>query len=229
MERLSDLPALPPAGASSFVPPCGVRVRSSGSGGCWRRGSSLLCAALIGLSVFAFGARDAYAQPFTFLQPGFTQELIGIGVPTDSTHIFGGIAFGPHDATRCTTPLLGCVWTVNCLFQTAGEPMFEFDLAAGLTEGTSPVTNYHPLVPGGDLTLNGAFASGAGCGLVNHPDGFLYSNINDGNHGVARLDATTGAVVATLGAGFPVGAVKSRVYYALKALRVVLAERGVSP
>jgi RNA polymerase sigma-70 factor, ECF subfamily len=29
--------------------------------------------------------------------------------------------------------------------------------------------------------------------------------------------------------GIPVGAVKSRVYYALKALRVVLAERGLSP
>jgi RNA polymerase sigma-70 factor (ECF subfamily) len=29
--------------------------------------------------------------------------------------------------------------------------------------------------------------------------------------------------------GIPVGTVKSRVYYALKALRVVLAERGVSP
>jgi RNA polymerase sigma-70 factor (ECF subfamily) len=29
--------------------------------------------------------------------------------------------------------------------------------------------------------------------------------------------------------GIPVGTVKSRVYYALKALRVALAERGVSP
>ena len=29
--------------------------------------------------------------------------------------------------------------------------------------------------------------------------------------------------------GIPVGAVKSRVYYALKALRVFLAERGLSP
>lgn len=29
--------------------------------------------------------------------------------------------------------------------------------------------------------------------------------------------------------GLPVGTVKSRVYYALKALRVLLAERGVSP
>ena len=28
--------------------------------------------------------------------------------------------------------------------------------------------------------------------------------------------------------GIPVGTVKSRVYYALKALRVVLAERGVA-
>jgi len=29
--------------------------------------------------------------------------------------------------------------------------------------------------------------------------------------------------------GIPVGTVKSRVYYAIKALRLVLAERGVSP
>lgn len=40
-------------------------------------------------------------------------------------------------------------------------------------------------------------------------------------------DRTVNAAAEVL--GIPVGTVKSRVYYALKALRVVLAERGVSP
>lgn len=32
-----------------------------------------------------------------------------------------------------------------------------------------------------------------GCGIAYHPDGFVYSNMNDGTHGVSRIDLATGA------------------------------------
>ncbi len=106
----------------------------------------------------------AIAAPFTFLQAPFTQEVFGVA-PT----FIGGLAFAPD----------GDVWADECLF--GGSPLFRFDLQTTIIVNS---TTIHPLVAGSP------FASAAGCGLTNHPDGTLYSNTSAG---VTNLDADTAA------------------------------------
>jgi hypothetical protein len=87
-------------------------------------------------------------KSFTFLEPGFTQEITGV-----TPHFMGGVAFAPD----------GDAWVNDCAF--SGSELHRFDI-----QGIAPEvfgTRLHPesVVP-----------SNAGCGMTNHPDGFIYSN-----------------------------------------------------
>ena len=123
------------------------------------------------------GLSQAQAQPIIFLQSGFTQALVG-HAPLGMDMFFGDLAFAPN----------GDVYTDIC--QADGSPLYRFDLQQTITDhGTTD----HPQAPGSP------FASNAGCGLTNHPDGTLYSSVDNGTNGVANLDANTGALIRTFG------------------------------
>jgi len=106
-------------------------------------------------------------QPFAFLQSPFTQQLYGT-----ISSFSGGIAFAPN----------GDVWVDGCA--SSGGSLYR------LAHGTTYQQN------GSTLHTQTVVSSNAGCGLTNHPDGYLYSNTDAG---VAKLDSNTGAPIATLG------------------------------
>src|SRR5437899_2995816 len=83
-------------------------------------------------------------QSFTFLQPGFTQTLVGNAPP-----FFGGVSFAPN----------GDVWVDDCAF--SGSPLYRFVFATTVPDGHGG--SEHPQAAGSP------FASNAGCGLTNHP------------------------------------------------------------
>ena len=63
--------------------------------------------------------------------------------------------------------------------------------------------------------------SAGGCGIVYHPDGTLYLNMNDGVHGVANVNPATGALIRYLGTpgnavGIAVDPVSNHIVYADK-------------
>src|SRR5215813_4563776 len=101
-------------------------------------------------------------KSFTFLTAGFTQEITGV-----SSDFMGGIAFAPD----------GDVWVNDCNF--SGSHLHRYDLQGVAAEVNS--TKLHPetIVP-----------SNAGCGMTNHPDGFIYSNTS---LGVVQINASSGA------------------------------------
>jgi hypothetical protein len=101
---------------------------------------------------------------FTFLQSGFTQTLFG-----NAPAFFGGGAFAPN----------GDVWVDHCFG--SGSPLTRFVLATTTPDGHGGLE--HPQAAGSP------FASNAGCGLTNHPDGTLYSNTS---LGVIYIDPNTG-------------------------------------
>jgi len=86
--------------------------------------------------------------PFSFLAPGFAQELFATA-PT----FLGGMAFAND----------GDLLVNSCYF--SGSPLHRFD-----TQTTEAVhgSSIHPLIA--------TIPSNAGCGLSNHPNGTLYSN-----------------------------------------------------
>ncbi|HXR74453.1 MAG TPA: hypothetical protein VN737_00685, partial [Bryobacteraceae bacterium] len=112
------------------------------------------------------GALEAQ-NSFTFLQGGFTQTVYGNARSSD---IFGGIAFAPN----------GDLWVDQCFF--SGSPLNRFVSGTTMSDGHGGLE--HP------QAVASPFASNAGCGLTNHPDGTLYSNTG---FGVVNLDANTGA------------------------------------
>lgn len=107
-----------------------------------------------------------YADPYSLMQAGFTQELFAVA-PT----FFGGVAFAPD----------GDVWVDEC--QGGDGLMYRFDQQSTYISNGSVL---HPQVSGSP------FSSGAGCGLANHPNGSIYSNTEQG---VVRIDGNTGAVL----------------------------------
>lgn len=89
--------------------------------------------------------------PFTFLQPGFTQQLYGV-----SPSFLGGVAFAPD----------GDPWADNCSFN--GSPLHRWDAQSTITVNGTVI---HPRTQ---------VSSNAGCGLTNHPDGSMYTNTDGG-------------------------------------------------
>jgi hypothetical protein len=122
-------------------------------------------ATLASVSLFAAG------QSFLSLQTGFTQELSGVTqMPSDTdgfATVLGGIAFAPD----------GDIWAADCVF--TGTRLHRFDVQTVIPpiHGTSAI---HPET---------IVQTQGGCGLTNHPGGFLYSNSTEG---VWKLDASTG-------------------------------------
>jgi hypothetical protein len=107
-------------------------------------------------------------KSYLTLKAGFTQELISSGPISNVT----GAAFAPdHD-----------VWFTDC----GGGHIYRIDLQ-------TPAAPVH----GSNLFTVGpavAIPDGNGCGLVNHPNGSLYTNASAG---VVRLNANTGAEIGT--------------------------------
>ncbi len=91
------------------------------------------------------------AEGFTFLQPGFTETLIGV-----HSGFLGGVAFAPN----------GDPLSDGCPF--SGGPLFRF------AQGSTFAQN------GSTLHTESVEASAAGCGLANNPNGALYSNTDSG-------------------------------------------------
>jgi len=136
---------------------------------------------------------QAQNVPFTFLQPGYTQEIFGAATVTNT---MGGIAFAPD----------GDVWVKGC---GSSGALLRFDGGRTVTvNGTS----LHPL-----QALPTATATAAGCGITNHPDGRIYLN---SAVGAQRIDADSGAVLGVVGPpgngyGITVDPQTNRLVYAL--------------
>lgn len=114
----------------------------------FRRRLLVALAASIGLLLIA---RCVWADPFTFLQPGFSQELYGV-----APRLLGDVAFAP-DAD---------VWAPNCIGSAT-----RFDQQATTVIHSTTV---HPEAAGSP------FPTSDECGVANHPNGFLYANSSDG-------------------------------------------------
>ena len=108
------------------------------------------------------------AHSYTSLEAGFTQELLAVN-PDGGT--VAGAAFAAD----------GDPWFTNC----DSGSIYRIDL-----QGTAPAQGTSPLHPTTRVD------SDAGCGLVNHPNGSMYSN---GGVGVVRLDRETGAQIGNPG------------------------------
>ncbi|MCA8943276.1 MAG: hypothetical protein KDB80_12005 [Planctomycetes bacterium] len=123
-------------------------------------------ALLVGCASLAFTTGTS-AQTFTFLEAGFTQELWG-------THdgFLGGVAFAPDGDVLAN----GCQGYLG--------PLFRWDSQSTIVVNGTAI---HPELA--------SMPSDVGCGMVNHPDGGLYSNTLQG---VKRIDPDTGLL---LGAG----------------------------
>jgi hypothetical protein len=124
---------------------------------------------LLGIAALTAMVITVWALPFLFMQAGFTQE-----VWAPSPEFMGGVAFAPDDD----------VWVTNCSF--FNGTLRRFDAQSTVVVNGTVI---HPQI------LNQA--SSVGCGITNHPDGFLYSNTS---LGVTRQNANTG-----LPAGGPFG------------------------
>ncbi len=107
-------------------------------------------------------ATAAHAQSFTFLQPGFTQELYAT-----APGFFGGVAFAPN----------GDLWVTPCVAGNGSLGRFSATLTTNI--GGTTVHSLVNFVP-----------SNVGCGLTNHPNGFMYSNTTGG---ITRQNEATGA------------------------------------
>ena len=132
----------------------------------------LVAAAVAGLTAAIVGGSPpvhaAAGQPFTSLQAPYTQALFGT-----SSAFLGGIAFAPN----------GDVWANECQFSVS--PLHRYVRATSTLVHNTAV---HP---------SSLVASNAGCGMVNHPDGKIYSNTSEG---LARLDPASGAPIDVVGA-----------------------------
>lgn len=127
--------------------------------------------ALVVLAMTAALPGISQADPFPFLQAGFTQELWAV-----SPSFLGGVAFAPD----------GDVVSDYC--SGSGSPLIRFDTQTTIVINGSTI---HPQVAGSP------FASALGCGLSNHPNGSLYSNTYNG---VVQVDIATGFQTGSGGA-----------------------------
>src|SRR6185295_5366382 len=134
--------------------------------------------------VWSVGAKATNTgHSFTSLATGFTQDLYGVtGDFVDPEFgILGGVAFSPT----------GDVWSAECYFY--GTRLHRF--AHDVTEAQHGTSVHHDSVV--DISEVSQYSSvlpygAGGCGLVNHPDGFMYSN---SMWGIWKLDPSTGAPI----------------------------------
>jgi hypothetical protein len=123
----------------------------------------LIVTALMALAAVTYANHGtASGKSFLFLEAPFTQEITGV-----SAHFMGGVAFAPD----------GDVWVNDCGF--SGSHLHRYDI-----QGVAPEVNGTKLHPETIVPSN------AGCGMTNHPDGFIYSNTS---LGVVQINASTGA------------------------------------
>ncbi len=104
------------------------------------------------LGTAAMYAPTVQAAPFTFIQSGYTAEVVGT-----SPSFLGGLAFAPD----------GDILANHCGF--SGSPLDRWDVQGGTTS-----------VNGSNLYNRTSMSSNAGCGMTNHSDGYLYSNTGSG-------------------------------------------------
>ncbi len=153
-----------------------------------RLSTMVLAAMLIAGGLFTLPSRanaPVLGQSFTWLQNGFTQELIGVSrdflTPPDEdgnpTAILGGVAFDSHGNPVVT----------ECM--KANTQLHRFDL-------NSTNQGEHGTDLLGDESIIDA---DGGCGAVNHPDGFIYVAMNKNGFGIARINRQTLMVEGYLG------------------------------
>jgi protocatechuate 3,4-dioxygenase beta subunit len=138
-------------------------------------GRKMRCGAVVVAVVTAAAGMRALVpagKSFTFLQPGFTQQMFA------STNSFllrngslGGIAVLPG----------GDVVAAECLF--SGTRLHRFN-------ATTTVNKY-----GTALHVETLLPSGGGCGLVYHQDGTLYLNTKTTGLGITNVNPDTGAII----------------------------------
>ena len=140
----------------------------------------------IGLAIlFGFGlAGQAQAQPYSYVAPGFTQELIGT-----APVFLGGVSFAAD----------GDPWVSECGRLSTGR-LFRFDLQ----------TRYNRPVPY-DIHPYTEYSPSSGCGLVRHPDGYLYTTTIPGTlssvlpNGIIQINPETGQRTGRVLGGNAVG------------------------
>jgi hypothetical protein len=119
------------------------------------------------------------------VKDGFTQEIVGVTssfLDTASGQL-GDVAFAAN----------GDVWSSECLF--SGTRLHRFAVS-----GPPIAVHGTDIFPESIVPATGAGAGG--CGLLNYPDGTIYSNMDNGlpdSPGLANLDAATGDLIRFLG------------------------------
>ena len=144
------------------------------SGGTRRLGTALAVLTLV-VGVAQGKAKKPKGQSFTFLQADFTQSLYGVTSSFLRNAYLGGVAVLPG----------GDVMVAECV--KSGTRLHRFKAPATYTS------------KGTELHQETILPSGGGCGMVYHPDGTLYLNMNDGTNGVANVNPATGAVIRKFG------------------------------
>jgi hypothetical protein len=131
---------------------------------------------LLMILVLVFPSRVAHAGPFSYLDPGFVQELYAVN-PTEIT----SFTFAPN----------GDLWAV----QESPNALIRFDSHATHTVSGNQL---HPIVQTVPITSS----VGTVVGIALHPDGnlFLFAD-----NGTLVADATTGAVIETSPGPLPCG------------------------
>ena len=109
-------------------------------------------------------------RSFAVLASGFTQQLVGV-----TPAFLGGVAVLPN----------GDVISADCV--ATGTRLHRFSPSATFEKN------------GTVLASETVLPSVGGCGLVWHPDGTLYLNMDDGSQGIANVDPATGAALRTFG------------------------------
>ena len=136
-------------------------------------------------------------KSFGFLDPAFTQQLFAATPTNNGAFYLGGVAVLPSGdliATECVS---------------AGTRLHRFSSTATFTKHDTLI-HVETILP-----------SAGGCGVVFHRDGTLYLNMNDGVHGVANVNPTTGSLIRFLGTpgnavGIAVDPVTNHIVYADK-------------
>jgi hypothetical protein len=128
--------------------------------------------------MWAAVAVDTQQQGISFftLDPDYDQNLFAV----TSSFRTGGGAPMPGYLGGVVVMQNGDVVAAEC--DTAGTRLHRFSATSTFTSDTGQVLHTESIVGGT-----------GGCGLTAGMDGYLYSNMNDGRNGVARIDPATGA------------------------------------